>query len=378
MASRFLLGILLAVSLVWGQAPRTENQGQNQGQGQGQNQGPGEGRNRTSTGASRREAVPTAPSTLPVGPENPFNPLDTTRTGIPSVGGARNEEEFLPFTNYRVGAEDMIVVMVLDAPEFSRSVRVNAEGAFRLPLVKQTIPAAGKTTAELEQTIARVLVEEGLLREPSVSVTVREFQSKPVTVTGAVRSPLVFQALRPLPLSEALARAGGASDLAGPDIVITLPPSDGKAARKEVRVSAHNLLNLGDPNANPMLYGGEEVRVLPAGRVYIIGGVVRPGPVLLSDDRPLNLLQAVSLAGGPTINAGKKAYLLRGAENDPQRQEIAFDFKTVMKRPDKNLMLQANDVIFVPDSQFKRFTQGGLTSATTSFMYSIVGVLLWR
>lgn len=365
MASRFLLGMLLAASLAWGQTPRTENQGQNQGPG----------RNRTPPGTNRREAVPTAPSTRPAEPENPF---DTTRTAIPAVGGIRNEEEFLPFTNYRVGPEDMILVTVLDAPEFSRSVRINAEGAFRLPLVKQTIPASGKTTAELEQTIGRVLVEEGLLREPSVSVTVREFQSKPVTVTGSVRLPMVFQALRPLPLNEALARAGGLSELAGPDIVITRPPSDGKAARKEVRVSAHDLLNLGDPSANLMLYGGEEVRVMPAGRVYIIGGVVRPGPVLLSDDRPLNLLQAVSLAGGPTMTAGRKAYLLRGSESDPGRREIAFDFKTVMQRPDKNLVLQANDVIFVPDSQFKRVTQGGVTAAATSFMYAVMGALVWR
>jgi len=351
--------MLLAASLVWGQAPQTENQGT------------GQGRNRTPAGTNRRETVPTTPSTLSAEPEN--------RTGIPSVSGAKAaEEEFLPFTNYRVGPEDLILVTVLDAPEFSRSVRVNAEGAFRLPLVRQTIPAAGKTTAELEQTITRVLVEEGLLREPSVSVTVREFQSKPVTVTGAVRTPIVFQALRPLPLSEALARAGGATDTAGPDILITIPAAAGKTARKEVRVSAHHLLKVGDPHANLLLYGGEEVRVMPAGRVYLIGAIGRPGPVLLSDDRPLNLLQAVALAGGPTLNAGKKAYLLRGAENDPQRQEIAFDFKTVMKQPDKNLVLQANDVIFVPDSQLKRFTQGGVTSAMTSFAYSIVGVLLWR
>jgi polysaccharide biosynthesis/export protein len=368
MASRLLFGILLAGSLVWGQTPRTENQGPNQGPS----------RNRTSTGTSRRESVPTVPSTLPAGPENVLNPFDTTRTGIPSVGGARNEEEFLPFTNYRVGPEDLILVTVLDAPEFSRSVRINAEGAFRLPLVKQIIPASGKTTAELEQTIARVLLEEGLLREPSVSVTVREFQSKPVTVTGAVRSPIVFQALRPLPLSEALARAGGLSETAGPEILIAIPPSDGKTARKEVRVSAHNLLKMGDPDANLMLHGGEEVRVMPAGRVYIIGGVVKPGTVLLSDDRPLNLLQAVSLAGGPTPTAGRKAYLLRSSEPDPQRREIAFDFKTVMKQPDKNLVLQSNDVIFVPDSHLRRITQGGASAAASSFMYTIMGVLLWR
>lgn len=360
MALRVGLGmVVVATWLAWGQTPRPEVQGQSG--------------NRTSIGSSRRESTPTRPPARPVESENPLE----VRPGIPSAGAARTEEEFLPFTNYRVGPEDLLNVTVLDAPEFSRQVRVNAEGVLRLPLVKQSIPASGKTAAEMEQTIARVLVEEGLLREPSVSVTVREFQSKPVTVTGAVRAPLVFQALRPLPLSEALARAGGVSELAGPEIAITVPPSDGRPG-KELRVSVHGLLRTGDPQTNPMLYGGEEVRVLPAGRVYIIGGVMRPGPVLLSDDRPLNLLQAVSLAGGPTLTAGRKAYLLRSSETGSQRQEIAFDLKRVMKQQEKNLVLVANDVIFVPDSQLKRATQGGATAAATSFMYSVVGVLLWR
>ena len=362
MASRTCLGILLAAALMWGQTPRTESR----------EHGPSQGRSRTATGADRRESLPSTPSALPMGPENPSD----IRSANPSAGALR-EEELLPFTNYRVGPEDLIIVTVLDAPEFSRPVRVNAEGVIRLPLVKRPIPATGQTTAELEQTIARILVEEGLLREPAVSVTVREFQSKPVTVSGAVRMPVVFQALRPLPLTEALARAGGMSDTAGTEILITIPGSSDRPAQ-EVRVPAHSLLTGGGPGANLLLHGGEEVRVLPAGRVYIIGGVTRPGPVLLSDDRPLTLLQAVSLAGGPTATASKKAYLLRGSEVDPQRQEIAFDFKKVMKQGDKNFVLQPNDVIFVPDSQLKRVTQGGMSAAATSFMYTLAGALLWR
>jgi polysaccharide export outer membrane protein len=107
------------------------------------------------------------------------------------------------FSNYELGPEDLISVVVLDSPEFTREVRVSGAGTIRLPLVKRPIPAVGKTAGELEQEIARVLVEDGLLREPSVSVTVREFNSKPVSISGAVRGPIVFQAFRPLTLVEA-------------------------------------------------------------------------------------------------------------------------------------------------------------------------------
>jgi polysaccharide export outer membrane protein len=314
----------------------------------------------------RLESPRSAPSTLPI------------QTPIPGPSAApAADNESLPFTAYRLGPEDLLAVTVLDAPEFSRPVRVNVEGAIRLPLVRQSIPAGGKTTAELEQTIARVLVEEGLLREPGVSVTVREFQSKPVTVSGAVRYPTVFQALRPVTLTEALARAGGITEMAGPEILVSAPASEGRPVR-EIRISMHRLLQQGDAASNLLLHGGEEVRVLPAGRVYIIGAVTRPGPVLLSDDQPLNLLQAVSLAGGPGPTAAKKAYLLRRSETDPQRREIAFDLKKVMKDKDHNLVLQANDVIFVPDSFFRRTSQGGMSAAMTSFAYTAMGVLLWR
>ena len=358
MASDWSLGLLLAASLAWSQTTdRTDRDGRSQAPG----------------------SVGTRDGALPSVAKRPVDtePAVEVSPAIPATTTREKEEEYLPFTNFRLGAEDLVVVSVLDSPEFSRSVRVNAAGVIRLPLVKQSIPASGKTTAELEQVIARVLVEEGLLRQPTVSVTVKEFHSKPVTVTGAVRSPTVFQALRPVRLSEALARAGGVSDTAGPDILIAVPSRDGLPSQ-ELRVSVHGVLNSNDSGANPLLLGGEEVRVMPAGRVFIIGGVLRPGPVLLSDDRPLSLLQAVSMAGGPTLTAGRKAYLLRGSETDPQRQEIAFDLKKVMKDQERNLVLKPNDIIFVPDSQLRRATQGSMTAALTSFLYTLGGVLLWR
>ena len=346
--------ILLAASMAWGQAAPAER----------------------STGnpvGGRRET--------PVSPARPVfsEPGELSTDRQPTLGSAskEREEEFLPFTSYRIGPEDLLGVTVLDSPEFSRQVRVNGEGMVRLPLVRQAIAAGGKSTAELEQTIARVLVQEELLREPTVSVTVREFHSKPVTISGAVRMPLVFQALRPLTLTEALSRAGGVSEGAGAEILVSVPQED-KVAR-EVRVPLRSVLEGSDPKANLMLRGGEEVRVLPAGRVFIMGSVAKPGPVSLGDEQqPLNLLQAVAMAGGPAATAGKKAYLLRPSEGGATHREIAFDLKKLMSGHEENLLLQANDVIFVPDSQLRRLTSGLPTAAASSFIYAVIGVLLWK
>jgi len=287
------------------------------------------------------------------------------------------EGEFLPFTEYKLGPEDLITVTVLDSPEFSRPVRVSGSGAIRLPLMQKPIAAAGKTSAELEKGIAAALVEEGLLRDPAVSVTLREFHSKPVTISGAVRSPVVFQATRPLTLVEAIARAGGLTDTAGQEILISTPEAEGSPSRV-LRVSVKTLQDLSDPRANVMLQGGEQVRVPAAGKVYIIGGVLRPGPVLISEDQPLTVLHALAQAGGTAPTASSRATLLRGEAGAAQKQEIALDLKKVMKQKQPDMILQSNDVLYIPDSQSKRLTQMGVAGAMSAFLYSAAGVLLWR
>src|SRR5712692_316982 len=226
----------------------------------------------------RRPAAASEPSAMPEREGARPPALDT-------AAPVNIEGETPAFSEYRLGAEDLIQVTVLDSPEFSRLLRVSAAGTVKLPLTKQTIPAAGLTAAEIEEKITQALVEEGLLREPSVAVTVREFHSKPVSVTGAVRTPVVFQATRPLTLNEAITRAGGLGEAAGQEVVVTFPGREGQPP-KVVRVPAKSLNDTSDSQSPIWLRGGEEVRVPPAGRVYVLGGVGHPGAVLINTEEP--------------------------------------------------------------------------------------------
>ena len=307
--------------------------------------------------------------------ENPARPAAARPSAVDEATA-----EAPAFSEYRLGVEDMISVMVLDSPEFSRLVRVSGAGTIKLPLVPEPIPAAGKTCAELEQEIVRALIDDGLLRQPSVSVTVHEFHSKPVSISGAVKMPVMFQATRPVTLVEAISRAGGLSDVAGQEILISVPEREGQPARL-VRVPTRSVTEVADGQANVWLRGGEDVRVPAAGRVYILGGVAKPGAVLINTEEPLTLLRALALSGGTTPTASSKAFLLRpSADSAPagsQKQEIALDLKKLVKRQQPDLPLQTNDVIFVPDSRTKKVTQTGMAAAITSFVYS-AGVLVWR
>jgi polysaccharide export outer membrane protein len=125
----------------------------------------------------------------------------------------------------KIGPDDLLGVSVYDSPELSHPVRVDANGAIRLPMVKQPISVSGLYPPEIEVEITKALVDGNVLVAPLVSVSVLEYRSRPITVMGAVRNPIVFQADGPVTLIDAISRAGGLADNAGPDILLSRPPS---------------------------------------------------------------------------------------------------------------------------------------------------------
>ena len=92
---------------------------------------------------------------------------------------------------YRIGPEDVLNINVFEAQELNREVRVSAGGEISLPLLG-SVRAAGLTPRELE-FVLQELLHRTYMKDPHVSVFVREMQSHPVSVMGAVRRPGVFQ-----------------------------------------------------------------------------------------------------------------------------------------------------------------------------------------
>ena len=122
-----------------------------------------------------------------------------------------------------IGSGDLLHIDVFDVPELSRDVRVGDGGDVSYPLVPGKIQAAGLTPFELEGKIEQLLIENGLVSHPQVSVFVKEQNSQPVSVVGAVQHTMVYQVIRPTTLLEVLSAAGGITDDAGSVVVITRP-----------------------------------------------------------------------------------------------------------------------------------------------------------
>jgi polysaccharide biosynthesis/export protein len=279
-----------------------------------------------------------------------------TRAGGPELGANLPAQA--------VGPNDLIGVSVYDAPELSRTIRVGADGFIRLPMLKQRIKAEGAHPADLETAIAAALKQEEILVAPFVTVTIAEYHSRPISVAGAVKLPLVFQADKPVTLLEAIARAQGLREDAGREILVSSaqPGPDGKTITLTRRITARSLLDDADPAVNIRLVGGEEIRVPEVSRIYVMGNVKKPGAFPVQDAADTTVMQMLALAEGLMPYAAKEAFIYRREGQGP-KNEIPVHLDKIMKRQAQDVVLTANDILYIPDNKGRRFGLAALERA---------------
>jgi polysaccharide export outer membrane protein len=279
--------------------------------------------------------------------------------------------------DYVIGGGDLLDVQVFEVPELSREIRVNESGFIAIPLIPTKIRAAGLTAFQLQDKLAELLQTNGLVSSPQVTVNVKEQHSQPITVIGAVKNPMVLEAVRSTSLLEVLSTAGGIAPDAGNVVIVTRNGSaDAQAAAdaasangndtngggaeanppQTFTISLDDLLNTGNSRFNIRVQGGDVVSVPRAGIIYVVGAVPRPGGfVMQNDHQEVTTLKALALAGGVTSTAKTdKAVILR---NDPvtgAKQEVPVDLKKVLDLKGPDVALLPNDILFVPDSASKR------------------------
>ena len=262
-----------------------------------------------------------------------------------------------------VGPEDLLGLQVYDAPEFTRTVRVSAKGAIRLPMLKSEIRVQGLLPNEIEVLVKEALVREELLVDPFVTVNIVEYHSRPISVGGAVKTPTIFQAIGSVSLLDALARAGGlVADQAGPEIIVTKPNGDTNT-RSIQRIPVKALYSGSDPELNLKLTGGEEIRVPDVGKIIVSGSVTHPGPYPVLDGADNTVTTAIAQAGGTIQYFSHIAYIFR-PDDKGARHEIKVDLGKILKRQSPDITLQAKDVLYVPDSSTRRITQNTINSLT--------------
>jgi polysaccharide export outer membrane protein len=256
----------------------------------------------------------------------------------------------------KIGPNDLVSVTVYDAPEMTRTIRVSAEGMIRLPMVKKQLKAEGLMPSELEVTIAAELKDEELLVDPVVTVTMAEYHSHPISVAGAVKNPVTFQATTPVTLLDAITRAGGLAQDAGLEILVSRTKKlagEEKPIVLTQRIPVRGLIDAADPELNVLLVGGEEVRVPEIGKVFVVGMVKKPGAFPVQDSAETTVLQMLALAEGLQGVSSDQAFIYR-REGNGSKNEIPVNLKSLMARKSADVPLVANDILYIPENKSRK------------------------
>lgn len=293
--------------------------------------------------------------------------------------------------DYRIGFDDVLDVNVFEAQELNREVRVSSAGEISLPLL-DSVHVAGLTPREVE-LVLQELLRRKYMKDPHVSVFVREMQSHPVSVLGAVRKPGVFQVRGSKTLLEILSLAEGLADDAGETVIILRgaglqspagPNSEETSLEKNennsqapsvVQVNLKNLLDSSDARQNPLVNPGDIVKVLRAGIVYIVGEVQRPGGFAMKSNEKISVLQVIALSGGLTRTASKGgARIIRTDEQSGERAQTPIDLSKILSGKAPDPMLEPKDIVFVPNSATKTTFSRGVEVASQT----LAGLLIFH
>ena len=292
--------------------------------------------------------------------------------------------------DYEIGAGDVLKVIVIGQVEMTGSFAVDPEGMVNFPILGK-VKAAQHTTLELERKLTTLLAD-GILRRPQVTVSVAEYGSQRVFVTGEVQRPGRYPLKADRTLLALLGDIGALGPNVGHEVIVVRPPvagagTDGPAvpltmteapeaattpgkagAAKDTaagggepapaptppsipglpfvapgsEVFRISLLELqsGNPERNVALQAGDTVYFPKAAQVYVMGSVSRPGPLRFQEG--MTVLQALTLAGGVTE---------RGSQGRTKVVRIV-DGKKVEKKVKATDLVLPEDTLVVPERFF--------------------------
>jgi polysaccharide export outer membrane protein len=251
----------------------------------------------TSLAGPARERAAAAPAAAPVAAEA----APPAPAAAPSVSP--------PATEYQIGPEDILKVTVYGHEDLTQTVVVQSDGTFVFPLIGR-IKGGDLSPKELERKIT-VLLSQGFIRNPQVTVLVQEYRSKTIFVVGEIMRPGTYPLSGSRTLVEALAKAGPTTANAGAEVVIVRPQGEvqgpvlpnqvgegsASAMAEVIRVNMRDI-QAGDLTKNVLLRPNDTVFIPQAPKVFVSGEVRNPGAYPFAPGTTVR--QAISLAGGLT------------------------------------------------------------------------------
>ncbi|QYY27668.1 polysaccharide biosynthesis/export family protein [Cupriavidus pinatubonensis] len=294
----------------------------------------------------------------------------------PKVVNENVEQLFAKPEPYRIGAGDILSVVVWDHPEMVFPTQtysiaaafevpqssggsnmpgyvVSAQGDIQFPYAG-VMHVAGLTAGEVRDRMARVLSR--VVRDPQMTVRVLGFRSQRVYVDGEVKTP-GMQAIddAPMTLVEALNRAGGVLNQTGDNSRVRVTRGE-----QSWFVNIPALLAKGVDPAHILLRSGDIVRVEQRedNKIFVTGEVVRPTSLLMRNGR-MTLNEALGDAGGVnpgSANAEQIFVIRKMADGEPKVYHLDGNSPVALAIAE-GFELEPKDVVYVDARDLVRWSR---------------------
>ncbi|MGC8659622.1 MAG: polysaccharide biosynthesis/export family protein [Desulfomonilaceae bacterium] len=235
-------------------------------------------------------------------------------------------------TPYKLQVKDAIDLEFTYHPEMNRTVRVRPDGRISIPRKKDVV-VAGMTPDQVSSMLKKIYSD--LLKDPEITVTVREFGAKLDELQKALATAPYGQArlinIRPdgrisLPLVTDVQAAG-----------LTIPELTEKLNRSYKSV-------ISDMNISVLL------RDVVGNLVFVDGQVEKPGVFTMKG--PTTVQQAIALANGTKPTAETRSVLVINKNAKGQIIPKVVDLTRITGGTD--YVLKKNDLVYVPRSLISR------------------------
>lgn len=272
---------------------------------------------------------------------------------------------FPPLRETTLSPGDRISIRVFEQADYNPEVRLGSDGSVLLPLIG-TVNLNGLSITQAERLLEKKLRDDGIYRDPQVTVQIVEGPNQVATVAGEAHAIVPIVGSRRL--LDVLATAGGLPNTASHVITISRP---GLAEPITVDLGTDPLRS---SLANIPIFPGDTIIVSRIGVVYMMGAFKTTGAIPLTQYAPLTLMEATALSGGLNFQGKYNDVRLVRTVGD-HRTVVKLDIQRILHGKDPDPILQANDIVFLPDSAIKASMANGSLGTLLGIVSLLIAVI---